>query len=320
MSMAATAAAGAATVGQAPYGKWVVKIANDVRWIKLKVGMFDGESFRKIKRAKIGGEKFRDKLTAIWFELMDFAGKCNHAGAFINSREIPYTSLDDIATMIDRETDELELCMSFYLNEGMVEIIDDVYKLTNWAEYQNEAGLEKIREQRRLAQARWRAKQKALEAGEAPEPDVDVVDGDVDSTEHLPSYSYSNSLSTSLRDKEGGCGGKQKAPKTPTKAEIDAFFEEIWKLYPVKKGKASVSDSKKKTLFAIGVDEIKRAIDRYLSELKKDESWRKAQNGSTFFNSGYVDYLDKNFVPDADVGSGKGSGTIDYGKPEDFYN
>ena len=75
----------------------------DVKWIKLKVGMFDGESFKKIKRAKIGGEKFRDKLTAIWFELMDFAGKCNHSGAFINSKEIPYTDLEDIATMIDRE-------------------------------------------------------------------------------------------------------------------------------------------------------------------------------------------------------------------------
>jgi hypothetical protein len=34
-----------------------------------------------------------------------------------------------------------------------------------------------------------------------------------------------------------------------------------------------------------------------LTELKKDASWRKPQNGSTFFNSGYVDYLDANFEP-----------------------
>ena len=45
---------------------------DNVQWIKLKVGMFDGESFKKIKKAKIGGESFRDKLTAVWFELMDF--------------------------------------------------------------------------------------------------------------------------------------------------------------------------------------------------------------------------------------------------------
>lgn len=82
------------------------------------------------------------------------------------------------------------------------------------------------------------------------------------------------------------------------KTEINEFFESVWQLYPVKKGKGQVSDSKRKALYEIGFDEINRAIERYLEELKKDASWRKPQNGSTFFNSGYVDYLDKNFVPD----------------------
>lgn len=87
------------------------------------------------------------------------------------------------------------------------------------------------------------------------------------------------------------------SPKKPSKAEIDVFFDSIWNLYPVKKGKEQVSDSKRKELYKIGFDEIARAIDRYLDELKKDADWRKPQNGSTFFNSGHVDYLDKNFVP-----------------------
>ena len=84
-----------------------------------------------------------------------------------------------------------------------------------------------------------------------------------------------------------------------SKAEIDAFFDSIWTLYPVKKGKGQVSDTKRKMLYKIGFDKMERAINRYLNELKKDASWRKPQNGSTFFNSGYVDYLDENFVPDA---------------------
>ena len=33
----------------------VSQMASDVKWIKLIVGMFDGESFKRIKRAKIGG-------------------------------------------------------------------------------------------------------------------------------------------------------------------------------------------------------------------------------------------------------------------------
>lgn len=85
----------------------------------------------------------------------------------------------------------------------------------------------------------------------------------------------------------------------PTKADIDSFFESIWELYPVKKGKGQISDTKRKKLFEIGFDEMHRAINRYLKELERDSDWRKPQNGSTFFNSGYVDYLDDNFVPDA---------------------
>lgn len=134
----------------------------DVKWIKFKVGTFDGKSFKKIKRAKIGGESYRDKLTAIWFELMDFAGKCNHSGAFIDSHEIPFASLDDIAIMIDREPDELELCMRFFINEGMVEVTNDVYTLSNWAVYQSEDKLERIRENNRARQARFRDKKKLL--------------------------------------------------------------------------------------------------------------------------------------------------------------
>ena len=80
----------------------------------------------------------------------------------------------------------------------------------------------------------------------------------------------------------------------PSKKDISEFFEKIWLLYPNKKGKGQVSDSKKKTLFNIGIEEITRAIERYKRDLSK-EDWRKPQNGSTFFNSGYVDYLDANY-------------------------
>lgn len=137
-------------------------MASDVKWIKMIVGMFDGGSFKRIKRAKIGGESFRDKLTAVWFELMDFAGKCNHGGAFVEANEIAFKDLSDIAIMLDRETEELELCMSFFIREGMVEIVDDVYCLTNWSIYQNKEGLDKIREQTRMRVAKHRENQKLL--------------------------------------------------------------------------------------------------------------------------------------------------------------
>ena len=80
-----------------------------------------------------------------------------------------------------------------------------------------------------------------------------------------------------------------------SKAAINDFFESIWKLYPNKKDKGQVSDSKKKALYDIGYDELSRAIERYKAGLARDE-WRKLQYGSTFFNSGYIDYLDANYT------------------------
>ena len=161
-------------------------MADNVQWIKLKVGMFDGSSFKKIKRAMIGGVSYRDKLTAIWFELLDLAGKSNANGYLIDNNEIPYHTFEDIAIMLDRETEEIELCMQFFLKEKMVEIIDNIYCLSNFEKYQCVEGLEKIREQRRIAQAKWRDRKAQGLIGIN-------VDSTVESTNRLPSNSNSNS-------------------------------------------------------------------------------------------------------------------------------
>lgn len=77
--------------------------------------------------------------------------------------------------------------------------------------------------------------------------------------------------------------------------QAEELFEKIWKIYPNKKGKGSVSKSKKLQLLKIGEEQLTRAIERYVKDWKKESDWRKPQNGSTFFNSGYVDYLDENY-------------------------
>ena len=90
---------------------------------------------------------------------------------------------------------------------------------------------------------------------------------------------------------------KDKEIKKDIMCEALALFERLWKMYPNKKGKGQVSDTQKKRLLAIGEPTLVKAIKRYSLELQKDADWRKPQNGSTFFNSGYVDYLDGNYEP-----------------------
>ncbi len=84
------------------------------------------------------------------------------------------------------------------------------------------------------------------------------------------------------------------------KNNIEEFFEEIWNLYPNKRGKGKISASKKKELYKSG-NEIKRCIDRYIKDVEtKRNSFPdlKFQHGSTFLNSGYVDFLDENYLKD----------------------
>ncbi len=88
---------------------------------------------------------------------------------------------------------------------------------------------------------------------------------------------------------------------TPTERDTDSleeFFESIWKLYPIKKGKGQVSKTKKQKLQRIGYDQIKRCVERFVKDMESEHRDKKYwMHGSTFFNSGYVDYLDENYGP-----------------------
>ncbi len=125
----------------------------NVTWIKMKVGMFDGISFKRIKRAKITGKLGRDKLTAIWFELMDFAGKRNENGRM--------SDIDDLSIMIDRDVKELKPCLDYFISEEMIEISSNgIYSIVNWSTYQNTEEMNKIKEQNRIRKQRQRDKTK----------------------------------------------------------------------------------------------------------------------------------------------------------------
>ena len=91
----------------------------------------------------------------------------------------------------------------------------------------------------------------------------------------------------------------QDASLTLSKKDLNDMFEELWTMYPCKKGKANISDSKKKELYKCGIEQIKRTIQRYIDFVEKTRKSGFAleyKNGSTFFNKGYVDYLDENYI------------------------
>ena len=111
----------------------------------------------------------------------------------------------------------------------------------------------------------------------------------------INSISVGRNSNSSVRNEQRREEKRKEKNNKLCKADALALFEQLWKMYPCKKGKGQVSNKDKEKLLEIGLEEMTRAINRYKSELEKDKEWRKPQNGSTFFHSGYVDYLDANF-------------------------
>lgn len=74
-----------------------------------------------------------------------------------------------------------------------------------------------------------------------------------------------------------------------------ADFDELWTLYPRKKGKGSIINSNSKLEFiSKNKAELKRCIARYSKEVEGKEQ-KYIMYGSTFFTTGYIDYLDNNY-------------------------
>lgn len=253
----------------------------DVKWIKITTDIFDDEKILMIESMPSA-----DSIIVIWLKLLTFAGKQNNDGVFLMSNRIAYTD-EMLACIFRRDVNLVRMALQIFQQFGMIEIIEKVITIPNWNKHQSLDAYEKKKERDRLYQSERRAKQRLLAAGSSEESS---------DSQTTPSSDVVVSEEDKEKEEEKEIDKKNSA-KQPSKADVDSFFESVWKLYPEKKGKGQVSDAKRKVLFKIGYDQMERAINRYLTELKKDASWRKPQNGSTFFNSGYVDYLDENYVP-----------------------
>lgn len=260
----------------------------EVKWIRLSINMFDNRKIKYLRSLPEG-----NNIILIWVALLTIAGRCNAGGMIFLTENIPYTT-KMLADELDFEENTIILALNALRKLGMVQDQEEALLITGWEEHQNIDGLEKIKEQNRIRKQRQREK-------EAVKIECHVT-------------GHANVTPCHATDIERDIDIDKEKDIKHIVHEARALFEDLWKLYPSKKGKGQVSDTKKKELLKIGKEELERAIDRYKADLKKDADWRKTQNGSTFFNSGYVDYLDKNYDGGNDNGpSGGRTGTNEKG-------
>ena len=128
----------------------------DVKWIKITTDMFDNRKIKHLRRLPDG-----NNLVLIWVMLLTMAGRCNSNGMIFLTENIPYTP-KMLADELDFEENTVKLALEALQHLNMVVIDGNFFSIAGWEDHQNIEGMEKIRESKRLAQARWRAKQKAL--------------------------------------------------------------------------------------------------------------------------------------------------------------
>jgi predicted phage replisome organizer len=143
---------------------------SDVKWIKVSTNMFD--SSRKIKQIEMMPEG--DTILVIWLKLLLLAGNINDGGQIYLTPEIPYTE-EMLANELRRPLNTVRMALNLFVKFDMIEIVDDILKLSSWEKYQSIDKLADIRERNRLSQQRSRARRKALEAGDDMSGDSHVT-------------------------------------------------------------------------------------------------------------------------------------------------
>lgn len=132
----------------------------DVKWIKVSVNLFDDEKIRQIRSLPEG-----NSMCLIWLQLLLLAGKVNQDGMLVlNHTEIAYTD-DMLATHFEMPMNTVLMALETFKRFGMIEIVDNIYHITNWQKYQQpepeaSEALDKIREQSRESSKRYRDKQR----------------------------------------------------------------------------------------------------------------------------------------------------------------
>lgn len=216
----------------------------EIKWIKLTTDMFDNRKIKHLRRLPEG-----NSIVLIWVMLLTMAGRCNASGMIFLTENIPYTP-KMLADELDFEENTVILALRALEDLNMVVTNNGYFAIAGWEEYQNIEGMDKIRESKRLAQARWRAKQKVL-------PENTGVDSTVDSTRCLVDDADKD------KDKEIDID-KDKKDIYP--------FESFWSAYPKKKAK----EAARKAWVKLKPDEtLGTEIIQAVTESAKSKDWLK---------------------------------------------
>ena len=253
----------------------------DVKWIKITTDMFDNRKIKHLRRLPDG-----NNIVLIWVMLLTMAGRCNASGMIFLTENIPYTP-KMIADELDFEESTVLLALEALERFDMVICNEGVLTIAGWEEHQNIDGLDKIREQNRIRQAKFKEKQKLLSGNVTDNvtDNVTVTDGNA------------TDIDIEL-DKDI----KKKNKEKPYEIVVGYLNEKAGTTYRAS-SKATQSHINARLSEGYTVDDFKIVIDKQCTKWKGTE-YEQYLRPSTLFGTKFENYLNGKTTTTSDKNAG----------------
>lgn len=150
-------------------------------WIKIMTNIFDNNKIKYIRTLPDG-----NNIALFWFMLLVKAGQCNENGYVLVTQNIAYSE-ELLAEEFKFSVTLVKAALKLFEQLQMISFENSIICIENWAKYQNVEGLEKIKENNRIRQARYRAKKKLMLQS-------NVTDNVTDNTDVTSNVTQSNAL------------------------------------------------------------------------------------------------------------------------------
>ena len=255
---------------------------SDVKWIKITTSMFDDE---KIKLIESMPDK--DAILVIWIKLLVQAGRTNINGYVMLNENIPYTD-EMLATIFNRPLNTVRLALKTFENFGMIEMDEKGILISNWDKHQSVDKLNKIREQRRLRQEKYRKKKELLEEGEKGNVTVTLSNGtdiELELDKELDKEKESNKEHSPAKQDEP-------AKKIPYSEIVDYLNLRLGSQY---RSSTKSTQAKIKARWNEGFkfQDFKDVIDKKCVEWMNDKKMEKYLRPPTLFGPKFESYLNQ---------------------------
>lgn len=231
-----------------------------LKWVKIKIDMFDNRKIKHLRHLPEG-----NNIVLIWVMLLTMAGRCNSSGLIFLTENIPYTT-KMLADELGFEENTVKLALEVLEKFEMITTNEDNFlAIAGWEEHQSADEMDRIREQNRIRQARFREKQKLLLLGSANEENSNDVTENLTSDVTLGNGTEEEGEEDKEEDKEREEEKRKAKEKRINYQEIvDLYNDTCVSFRRVK----TISDSRKKA--------IKARLNKYTPERIK-EAFIKAE-------------------------------------------